>query len=140
LAASQLLSDALEQEGNLRAWYAGDLTRLLLFAAQLRKVPAVKTLGERRVTVPYHERTTWVRQKLGALVGGSLARFHQAIEAPGTGYRDRLLDQLTARLCSGPEDERGWAELEHDLCYAAALLLAEGRDGRLLAAARRRSA
>ena len=25
LAASQLLSDALEQEGNLRAWYAGDL-------------------------------------------------------------------------------------------------------------------
>ncbi|HXM55654.1 MAG TPA: hypothetical protein VOB72_09705 [Candidatus Dormibacteraeota bacterium] len=135
LAASQLLSDALEQEGNLRTWYPGDLTRLLLFTAQLRKVPAVKTLGERKVTVPYHERTTWVRQKLGALVNGSLARFRAAIEAPGTGYRDRLLDQLAGRLCAGPADERGWAELEHDLCYAAALLLGEGRDGRMLASA-----
>jgi hypothetical protein len=134
LAASQLLSDALEQEGNLRAWYPGDLTRLLLFVAQLRKVPAVKTLGERQVKVPYHERTTWVRQKLGGLVDGSLARFRASIQQPGTGYRDRLLDQLARRLCADPVDERGWAELEHDLCYTAALLLGEGRDGRELAA------
>ena len=135
LAASQLLCDALEQEGNLRAWYPGDLTRLLLFAARLRQVPAVKTLGERQVKVPYHERTAWVRQRLGALVGGSLARFRAAIEAPGTGYRALLLDQLTCRLATAPAGEREWAELEHDLCYAAALLLAEGRDGRELARA-----
>jgi hypothetical protein len=135
LAASQLLSDALEQEGNLRAWYPGDLTRLLLFTAQLRKVPAVRTIAERQVKVPYHERTTWVRQKLGALVEGSLARFQAATQEPGTGYRDRLLGQLTRRLCAEPDAERGWAELEHDLCYAAALLLGEGRDGRELAAA-----
>jgi hypothetical protein len=135
LAASQLLTDALEQEGNLRAWYPGDLTRLLLFAGKLRQVPAVKTLGERQVKVPYHERTTWVRQKLTALVEGSLARFRAAIDAPGTGYRDRLLDQLARRLRAAPVDERDWAELEHDLCYAAALLLGEGRDGRELARA-----
>src|SRR5215471_19198605 len=135
LAASQLLTDALEQERNLRAWYPGDVTRLLLFAGRLRQVPAVKTLGERQVKVPYHERTTWVRQKLTALVDGSLARFRAAIEEPGTGYRDRLLEQLTCRLASAPADERGWAELEHDLCYTAALLLGEGRDGRELARA-----
>jgi hypothetical protein len=135
LAASQLLTDALEQEGNLRAWYAGDLTRLLLFAGRLRQVPTVKTLGERQVKVPYHERMTWVRQKLTALVDGSLGRFRAAIEAPGTGYRDRLLDQLARRLRSAPAGERDWAELEHDLCYAAALLLGEGRDGRELARA-----
>jgi hypothetical protein len=135
LAASQLLTDALEQERNLRAWYPGDVTRLLLFAGRLRQVPAVKTLGERQVKVPYHERTTWVRQKLTALVDGSLARFRAAIDEPGTGYRDRLLDQLACRLASAPADERGWAELEHDLCYTAALLLGEGRDGRELARA-----
>ncbi|TMC09078.1 MAG: hypothetical protein E6J41_11370 [Chloroflexi bacterium] len=135
LAASQLLTDALEQEGNLRAWYAGDVTRLLLFAGRLRQVPAVKTVGERQVKVPYHERTTWVRQKLGAMAGGSLARFRAAIEEPGTGYRDRLLDQLEVRLRCAPAGEREWAELEHDLCYTAALLLGEGRDGRELARA-----
>jgi len=133
LAASQLLSDALEQEGNLRAWYPGDLTRLLLFAGRLRQVPTVKTLGEKQLKVPYHERTTWVRQRLTALVDGSLARLQAAIREPGTGYRDRLLDQLAGRLCAAPEDERGWAELEHDLCYTAALLLGDGRDGRELA-------
>ena len=135
LAASQLLCDALEQEGNLRAWYPGDVTRLLLFAGKLRQVPSVKTLGERQVKVPYHERTTWVRQRLTALVEGSLTRFRAAIEAPETGYRDRLLDQLARRLRSAPADEREWAELEHDLCYVAALLLGEGRDGRELARA-----
>jgi hypothetical protein len=135
LAASQLLTDALEQERNLRAWYPGDVTRLLLFAGRLRQVPAVKTLGERQVKVPFHERTTWVRQKLSALVDGSLARFLAAIEEPETGYRDRLLDQLACRLASAPADERGWAELEHDLCYTAALLLGEGRDGPELARA-----
>jgi hypothetical protein len=135
LAASQLLSDALEQEGNLRAWYPGDLTRLLLFLAQVRKVPAVKTLGEHQVRVPYHERTAWVRQKLGALVAGSLARFRTAVDDEVTGYRARLLDQLVRRLRAFPEDERGWAELEHDLCYASGLLLGEGRDGRELARA-----
>ncbi|HEY7201766.1 MAG TPA: hypothetical protein VIC57_16205 [Candidatus Dormibacteraeota bacterium] len=132
LAASQLLSDALEQEGNLRDWYPGDLTRLLLFTGRLRQVPTVKTFGERTVKVAYHERTTWVRQKLAALVAGSLARFQAAIREPGTGYRDRLLDQLAGRLCAGPAGERGWAELEHDLCYVAALLLGDGRDGREL--------
>lgn len=135
LAASQLLTDALEQEGNLRSWYPGDLTRLLLFAGKLRQVPSVKTLGERQVKVPYHERTTWVRQRLTALVEGSLARFLAAVGTPGTGYRDRLLDQLAGRLGHAPAGERGWAELEHDLCYAAALLLGEGRDGRELARA-----
>jgi hypothetical protein len=135
LAASQLLTDALEQEGNLRAWYPGDLTRLLLFAGKLRQVPAVKTVGERQVKVPYHERTTWVRQKLTAMVDGSLARFRAAIEAPATGYRDRLLDQVACRLRAAPAGERHWAELEHDLCYATALLLGEGRDGRELARA-----
>jgi hypothetical protein len=135
LAASQLLTDALEQEGNLRAWYPGDLTRLLLFAGKLRQVPAVKTLGERQVKVPYHERTTWVRQKLTALADGSLARFRAAILEPGAGYRPRLLDQLARRLRAAPVDERDWAALEHDLCYAAALLLGEGRDGRELARA-----
>lgn len=135
LAASQLLTDALGQEQNLREWYPADLTRLLLFAARLRQVPAVKTLGERQVKVSYQDRSAWVRQRLEALVGGSLARFRAAIEEPGTGYRDRLLDQLAQRLRSAPADERGWAELEHDLCCAAALLLGEGRDGRELARA-----
>jgi len=135
LAASQLLSDALEQEGNLRAWYPGDLTRLLLFLAQLRKVPAVRTAGERQVKVPYHERTTWVRQKLSALVGGSLARFRAALDDPVTGYRARLLGALCSRLRDAPATERDWAELDHDLCYTAALLLDEGRDGGELARA-----
>jgi hypothetical protein len=129
LAASQLLSDALEQEGNLRQWYPGDLTRLLVFLAQLRKVPSLKTVGERQVKVPYHERTTWVRQKLGALVSGSLARFHAALSDEATGYRSRLLDGLCSRLCEAPATERDWAELDHDLCYLSALLLDEGRDG-----------
>jgi hypothetical protein len=135
LAASQLLSDALAQEGNLRAWYPGDLTRLLLFLGQLRKVPAVKTVGERQVKVPFHERTTWVRQRLGGLADGSLARFRAAIVDPVGGYRARLVDQLAGRLCVDPAEERGWAELEHDLCYVAALLLGEGRDGGELARA-----
>ncbi|HEY4028522.1 MAG TPA: hypothetical protein VGO86_19000 [Candidatus Dormibacteraeota bacterium] len=135
LAASQLLSDALEQEGNLKAWYSGDVTRLLLFLAQVRKVPSVKTLGERQVKVPYQERTTWVRQKLGALLTGSLARFRAVVDDETTGYRARLLDQLAGRLCATPVDERHWAELEHDLCFAAGLLLGEGRDGRELARA-----
>jgi hypothetical protein len=135
LAASQLLSDALEQEVNLRRWYPGDLTRLLLFLAQLRRVPAVRTVGERQLKVPYHERTTWVRQKLSALVEGSLARFRAALEDPERGYRARLLGDLSARLGRPPISEREWAELEHDLCYAAALLLDEGRDGRELARA-----
>ena len=135
LAASQLLSDALAQEGNLREWYPGDLTRLLLFLAQLRRVPAVKTVGERQVKVAFHERTTWVRQKLEALAGGSLARFRASLEDPVSGYRARLLAQLCQRLCRAPADERGWAELEHDLCYTAALLLAGGRDGPELARA-----
>src|SRR5262245_20900970 len=135
LAASQLLTDALEQEGNLRRWYLGDLTRLLLFLAQLRRVPAFKTVGERQLKVPYHERTTWVRQRLGALVEGSLARFRAALEDPGTGCRARLLGDLGTRLGRPPAAEREWAELEHDLCYAAALLLDEGRDGRELARA-----
>jgi hypothetical protein len=135
LAASQLLSDALAQEGNLRAWYPGDLTRLLLFLGQLRKVPAMKTVGERQVKVPFHERTTWVRQRLGGLADGSLARFRAAIADPVGGYRARLVDQLAGRLCAEPADERAWAELEHDLCYTAALLLDEGRDGGELARA-----
>jgi hypothetical protein len=135
LAASQLLSDALAQEGNLRAWYPGDLKRLLLFLGRLREVPAVKTVGERQVRVPFHERTTWVRQRLGGLADGSLGRFRAAIADPVGGYRARLVDQLAGRLCTEPADERGWAELEHDLCYVAALLLGEGRDGGELARA-----
>src|SRR5258708_40267251 len=49
LAASQLLSDALAQEGKLRAWDPGDLSRLRHFLGQLRGVPAVQTVGERHV-------------------------------------------------------------------------------------------
>jgi hypothetical protein len=135
LAASQLLSDVVEQEGNLRSWYPGDTMRLLLFLAQLRKVPTVKTVGERQTKVPYHERTTWVRQKLRALVDGSLARFRAALEDPATGYRARLLDGIGGRLHREPATEREWAELDHDLSCAAALALEEGRDGRELARA-----
>ncbi|HKF78438.1 MAG TPA: hypothetical protein VKF59_20020, partial [Candidatus Dormibacteraeota bacterium] len=135
LAASQLLSDALAQETNLHTWYAGDVTRLRLFLGQLRRVPAAKMQGGRQVTVPYQERTTWVRQKLEALTAGSLARFRAATEDPVTGYRRRLLDAIEARLAAAPASERAWAELDHDLCYAAALVLADGRHGPELARA-----
>jgi hypothetical protein len=129
LAASQLLTDALRQEGNLRHWYPGEVARLLDFTAALRKVPEQKTVGERRQKVPYHERTSWVRQRLEALMGGSLARFQAAIDHPETGYRERLLSGLATRLVASAVGEREWAELDHDLSYTAALLLAEGRDG-----------
>src|SRR5258708_29132316 len=85
LGASQLLSDALAQEGNLRAWYPGDLTRLLLFLGQLRKVPAMKTVGERQGKGPFHERTTGGRQKVGGLAGRSLGRFRAALADPAGG-------------------------------------------------------
>jgi hypothetical protein len=129
LAASQLLTDALHQEGNLRRWYPGEVARLLDFAAGLRRVPELKTVGERRQKVPYSERTAWIRHRLGALVDGSLARFQGAIDRAETGYRARLLTALEGRLEASPTSEREWAELDHDLCYAAALLLGEGRDG-----------
>ena len=76
LAASQLATDALQQEVNLERWYGGELTRLLLFLAQVRKVPTVKVAaGVRRADTSYGERSAWVRQKLQAVVAGSLARF-----------------------------------------------------------------
>jgi hypothetical protein len=136
LAASQLLADALEQERNLRLWYPGDLTRLLVILAKLRKVPGMKTVGDAQpVRRSYSERTSWVRQRLQALVDGSLARFQAAIDDPCDGYRAKLFDDLYRRLDPAPSSEREWAELEHDLCYVSALLLADGRDGRELAPA-----
>ena len=129
MAASQLVSDALRQETNLRRWYPGQAARLSDFTAGLRKVPELRTVGERQLKVPYHERTTWVRHRLSALMEGSLARFQAAIGHPETGYRPRLLAALAGRMVASPESEREWAELDHDLGYAAALLLGEGRDG-----------
>ena len=135
LAASQFLSDALRQETNLQRWYPGEVIRLRSFLGQLRKVPTVKSVagGERHVPTSQVERAAWVRQQLRSLVAGSLARFEEAVGHPCTGYRARLVGAVLGRLACAPDGERDWAELDHDLCYLAALCLGEGHDGGELA-------
>jgi hypothetical protein len=115
--------EVLRNERNLPKWFGTEYAALE--GALLAAIPTK--------TWPVQRKRQSVETAVRSLVPNQLAQILQAVTNPTTGYKARLLEQILDVMKNSLQTDLEWTRFDSDLAYLAALVLAEGRDGRQLA-------
>jgi hypothetical protein len=116
----------LQLEPNLREWFPRERDALVAALKATQPIPS---------NVARDDQRDWVAQRTKSIAKGPLTAFGKVVADPATGYRQRLIEAITAQFIQVPVDVNGWRRFDEHLTYLAAIALSEGRGGRWLAIA-----
>lgn len=120
-ARSRALRTSMDQESNLKKW----------FAAPRDALHAELILLENEDVHLQNPHTV-----IGDLLDGQVEALRQVLVHPKTGYRVQLVQSISDQILNTPQEEREWRRFDRDLAFLAAFLLGEGRGASALTTTR----